>query len=104
MRFCLPISIAVLAFTGAGALAEKAQLNHLDCRYDESAQSVICPDVLPTGRASAEPVSTAPAAAGGDPSRGSAEWNAQCAAKYTSFDPATGMYKSYSGKTKPCRL
>lgn len=103
MRFCLPLSLAVLAFTAAGAAAQPAQFNHLDCRYDEGAQSVICPDVLPTGRAAAEPVAAAPAVAG-KPAQGSADWNAQCAAKYTSFDPSTGNYKSYSGKMKPCRL
>ena len=104
MRLCLPLSVAVLAFAAAGAVAETGQFNHLDCRYDEAARSVICPDVVPIvpmGRAAAEP---APEATAGEPARGDADWNARCAAKYTSFDPATGTYRSYSGKTKPCRL
>jgi len=33
---------------------------------------------------------------------GSVAWNEYCAAKYASFDKATGTYKSYSGKAKPC--
>ena len=33
---------------------------------------------------------------------GSIAWNEYCASKYTSFDKATGNYKSYSGKAKPC--
>lgn len=33
---------------------------------------------------------------------GSVAWNEYCAAKYASFDKASGMYKSYSGKAKPC--
>jgi hypothetical protein len=32
----------------------------------------------------------------------SVAWNEYCAAKYTSFNKATGKYKSYSGKAKPC--
>lgn len=33
---------------------------------------------------------------------GSVAWNEYCASKYTSFNKATGTYKSYSGKAKPC--
>ena len=33
---------------------------------------------------------------------GSNAWNSYCAAKYASFDEATGNYKSYAGKAKPC--
>jgi BA14K-like protein len=33
---------------------------------------------------------------------GSVAWNEYCAAKYTSFNKATGTYKSYSGRAKPC--
>ena len=33
---------------------------------------------------------------------GSVAWNEYCAAKYTSYNKATGTYKSYSGKAKPC--
>jgi hypothetical protein len=32
----------------------------------------------------------------------SVAWNEYCAAKYASFNKATGKYKSYSGKAKPC--
>lgn len=35
---------------------------------------------------------------------GSPEWNAACAEKYNSFDPSTGLYTSYSGPQRPCRL
>ena len=33
---------------------------------------------------------------------GSIAWNEYCASKYNSFDKATGKYKSYDGKAKPC--
>jgi hypothetical protein len=33
---------------------------------------------------------------------GSVAWNEYCASNYTSFNKATGRYKSYSGKAKPC--
>ena len=34
--------------------------------------------------------------------QGSAAWNKYCASKYASFNPATGTYRSYGGKQKPC--
>ena len=33
---------------------------------------------------------------------GSVAWNEYCASKYASFDKASGTYRSYSGKAKPC--
>ena len=33
---------------------------------------------------------------------GSITWNNYCAAKYSSFNPVTGNYKSHAGKEKPC--
>jgi len=33
---------------------------------------------------------------------GSVAWNNYCAGKYASFNPATGTYRSHSGKQKPC--
>jgi hypothetical protein len=33
---------------------------------------------------------------------GSIAWNNYCAAKYASFNPATGNYRSHAGKQKPC--
>jgi len=35
---------------------------------------------------------------------GSAEWIAACARKYRSFDPYTGLYTTYSGYKRRCRL
>lgn len=34
---------------------------------------------------------------------GSADWNAYCASKYRSFDPATGTFLGYDGKRHYCR-
>ena len=42
-------------------------------------------------------------ASGYAPSRGSAEWNAYCASKYRSFDPATGTFLGYDGQRHYCR-
>jgi hypothetical protein len=33
---------------------------------------------------------------------GSIAWNNYCAAKYASFNPTTGNYRSHAGKQKPC--
>lgn len=35
---------------------------------------------------------------------GGRSWTKACARKYRSFDPQTGMYRTGSGKWKPCRL
>jgi hypothetical protein len=37
-------------------------------------------------------------------SPGSPEWNADCARKYASFDPGTGLYTAHSGAKRPCQL
>jgi BA14K-like protein len=105
MRFAL---LAVAFFAASGSVqAEVVTPNHLDCNFNETANALVCPSIpMPSGRSSAEPapVAAPPAVEGGSakPEKGSAEWNAHCAAKYRSFDAATGMYKSYSGKIKPC--
>jgi hypothetical protein len=105
--------LTAVFFAACGpATAEIVTPNHLDCNFNETTQAMVCPQVapeiareiaMPTGRSSAEPA-PAPAAVvpTADPSKGSAEWNAACAAKYKSFDAATGMYKSYTGKQRPC--
>jgi hypothetical protein len=99
MRVC----VAAMLFAAWPAMAETITPNHLDCRIDDATKSMICPDVVPMGRSAAAPVE--PAAAGSvptTPASGSPEWNAACAAKYKSFDAATGMYKSFTGKSRPC--
>jgi hypothetical protein len=35
-------------------------------------------------------------------SPGTIAWNNYCAAKYASFNPATGNYRSHAGKERPC--
>lgn len=118
MRLKSVLLAAALGLPAGYASAEAVQINHLDCYFNDGAQALVCPDVLPSGRAAAESAAgpaesaagpAAPAAPGptdasdGKPKKGTAEWNAYCAAKYNSFDPATGNYTSYSGKTRPCR-
>jgi hypothetical protein len=39
----------------------------------------------------------------GRPAPGTKAWYRYCAAKYRSFNPDTGRYTAYSGKTYPCR-
>jgi hypothetical protein len=92
MRTLFAICAACLAATPA--LAEPVQLNHLDCIPSADTKALVCPEVM-DGRSAAEPVVEA--------AIGSSEWNALCAAKYKSFDPATGNYTSYRGRVKPCR-
>jgi hypothetical protein len=48
--------------------------------------------------------SEASVASAGAPYVGTEERNAACARKYRSFDAQTGLYKSYSGVMRPCRL
>lgn len=104
MRFGL-LAVAFFAASGS-AHAETVTPNHLDCNFNETTNAMVCPEIpMPSGRSSAEPAPVAPLAAPGGsakPEKGSEEWNAHCAAKYKSFDAATGMYKSFSGKIKPC--
>lgn len=118
MRSGILLLAALCVLPAAGAAAETTPLTHLDCYFDETAKAISCPEVLPMGRAAAEispaaapqaqPAAKAPQQAesgAGDsaPAQGTPEWNAYCAGKYNSFDPATGTYTSYSGKTRPCR-
>jgi len=102
MRVYLGIFAAAALASASGAAAQDVALNHLDCRFDQSTQGLICPDVL-SGRSatSARPVEQADGS-GVKPDKGTAEWNAACAGKYKSFDPATGLYRSFSGQMKPC--
>lgn len=50
------------------------------------------------------PAKPAAARNSGTLARGSAAWNASCDAKYASFDRKTGMYRSMTGKLRPCVL
>jgi len=107
MRSIFSVTFIAAALAAPSAFGQASpQLNHLDCRWDESTQDIVCP-AMPTGRAAAEPVaptaqSSAPARSG-QPAPGTPEWNAACAAKYRSFNPETGMYKSFSGQMRPCK-
>ena len=101
----------IAAVCAVPAFAQTQPLNHLDCRWVENIQDVVCPEV-PGGRAAAEPIAPAvpaapaapvAAAQSRNPAQGSAEWNAECARKFKSFNPETGMYKSYSGQMRPCK-
>jgi hypothetical protein len=100
------VALLAAAFIAAGgpAMAEIVTPNHLDCSFNEATQALVCPEIpMPSGRASAEPAPPLPSGpVQTDPAKGSAEWNAACAAKYKSFDAATGMYKSFAGKKRPC--
>jgi hypothetical protein len=119
MRSFLAIPLFSLSIVASlPAAAQIVELNHLDCRFNEQSQSMECPDVL-SGRSAAVAVETPPAQetekakapsaetqtadAGGEPAKGTPEWNAYCADKYRSFDPETGMYKAYSGQMRPCK-
>lgn len=55
--------------------------------------------------AHAPPIASVSPSQGGSGSAlqpGTAAWNAYCAKKYTSFNPATGTYKSYKGNNRRC--
>jgi hypothetical protein len=95
---------AVLAMSLVPARAQDVVLNHLDCRFDDTSGAMVCPP-LHSDVAQA-PAVVAPvllADAGTAPARGTAEWNSYCAAKFKSFDPATGTYRNFEGQTRECR-
>jgi hypothetical protein len=96
--------LLAVAFIAAGgpSMAEIVTPNHLDCNFNDATQALVCPEIpMSNGRAAAEPAPVEVVPSGGA-AKGSAEWNAHCAAKYKSFDAATGMYQSFGGKTRPC--
>jgi hypothetical protein len=104
-------AICFAASTASPVFAQAEHFNHLDCVYSEQKQDLVCPAVpgVIDGRSAAEPAAVVPAAPeaparAGEVAQGSPEWNAGCAAKYKSFDAATGMYKGFSGAIKPCRF
>jgi BA14K-like protein len=101
MRKAIFLGVFIAAAVGVSAQAQDVPLNHLDCRFDEASRALICPDVL-SGRAATASVPPASSARATPEAKGTPEWNAACASKYKSFDPATGLYKSYSGQMKPC--
>jgi hypothetical protein len=100
MRFVL--CVAALVGVAWPAFAEIVTPNHLDCRFNDETATMTCPEV-PSGRSAAAPIEPpAVSSVPTKPGKGSAAWNAACAAKYKSFDPATGNYRSYNGKSRPC--
>ncbi|MDE2444849.1 MAG: BA14K family protein [Alphaproteobacteria bacterium] len=60
------------------------------------------PQVQAQAQVSAPPPKPAAAIPIGRPAPGSKEWNDYCANKYTSFNPDTGMYRSYTGVDRKC--
>ncbi len=63
-------------------------------------QSIVVPDSAGGRRALQSP---ARAHQRGAVAKSGAEWQAHCRAKYTSYDPKTGLYRSYGGVYRPCR-
>ena len=112
LRF-VAIGLAAFAFSAAAAHAapDKTQLNRLDCHLGGvSGADLVCPGSKAAEAPAAEPVQTGRASVEGalspakTPAPGSPEWTSQCAAKYKSFSPETGKYRSFSGKERPCQL
>ena len=66
------------------------------------------PAANPVAKPPAKPAAPAPVVpektkvASGPPEIGSAEWNAYCAKKYSSFDAKTGTYQSLTGVQRKC--
>lgn len=107
------IGVAAFAFSAvaAHAASDKTQLNRLDCHLGGiSGSDLVCPGDKAAEASDAEPVQTGRASVEGalspakTPAAGSPEWTSQCAAKYKSFNPETGKYRSFSGKERPCQL
>lgn len=107
------IGLAAFAFStvAAHAAPDKTELNRLDCHLGGiSGANLVCPGDKAADAPDSAPVQTGRAAVEGalspakTPGTGSPEWTSQCAAKYKSFDPETGKYRSFSGQQRPCRL
>ena len=107
MRTFVSIAAGVAALlTGAivPAGAQDVVLNRLDCRFDEASATMTCPPLQ--GDVAQAPVIIAQvllADARTAPERGTPEWNSYCAAKFKSFDPATGLYRNFEGQPRECR-
>lgn len=80
--------LLVLFFFATPALAQAP--NHLDC-YDGPNGRIICPPVVGLEKPVAAP-----------PAKPKSDWNSRCARRFNSFNPKTGLYKSYSGVMKRC--
>jgi hypothetical protein len=104
MRTIVSIAAALLTLALAPAKAQDVVLNHLDCRIDDASGAMVCPPIHTS--VSQAPAVSAPvllADAGTAPERGTPEWNSYCAAKFKSFDPATGLYRNFEGQPRECR-
>lgn len=129
----LPALVALAGLTISPLCAEPDGFNHLDCRFDAIKGQMVCPNVLDGRIApmvsTSEPAEASdnavpkpeeiteetspetsvirrPPGAGADIAsleKGSEAWKAACAAKYRSFDAASGLYRSFSGQMRPCR-
>ena len=53
MRLKSVLLAAALGLPAGYASDEAVQINHLDCYFNDGAQALVCPDVLPSGRAAA---------------------------------------------------
>jgi recombination DNA repair RAD52 pathway protein len=72
-----------------------------DCMLQYNGSSVAAPEKKPV--TAVKPLkSVAKKPAPTKLAQGSAEWNAYCAAKYTSFNKATGTYMSKTGVVRKC--
>jgi hypothetical protein len=107
------IGLAAFAFSAVAAQAApaKTELNRLDCHLGGvSGADLVCPGGKATEAAESAPLQTGRASVEGalspakTPTAGSPEWTSQCAAKYKSFNPETGKYRSFSGEQRPCQL
>jgi hypothetical protein len=96
IRSALAMGLGSTFLTLAAANAQVVEPNHLDCRPAANAGELVCP--------SAEAVTTGRASVSGDVTaeRGSEAWRNACAAKFRSFNPATGTYRAFSGEERPC--
>lgn len=78
------------------ASAEPVTPNHLDCHFAANATEMTCPSIAAVAEGRAATQQSVPV------ERGTPEWNQACAAKFKSFNPATGTYTSFSGQERPC--
>jgi hypothetical protein len=90
---------------GQVSSAPVADVKKVDTPAVASAAPAVKAAAIPAPKAvapAAAPVPEKKKVASGAPQPGTPEWNDYCAKKYTSFNPATGTYKSLTGVERKC--
>ena len=91
--------------SSAPAADTKVEVKKVDAPVAAAAAPALKAAAIPAAKAAVPPAEPKPEktkVASGAPQPGTPEWNDYCAKKYTSFNAATGTYKSLTGVDRKC--